>query len=270
MEKAMLGWLCGRVLAGGGLAGGFGAGDVLVNGESDVIRQSLGQVVIGGDAFQCGFLVMRQSDIGDFGQVFVLHGYSVSDSLTNAITLTILLSFVVTCQELLPVKCHLAVSLSRRGMVPTIGSMSVLRGDRVLIERRRLDMKQETLANMVGVNRSYISQIERDIDVNVGVKTVQALADALGVSVAYLLGASESPLGESDVKVLREMAGDYVTVDVDSDDERRLIRSLIAEFNALPRRAQEAAIEMIRLLRKVEEDERERDNRPPRIIGGAE
>ena len=142
-------------------------------------------------------------------------------------------------------------------MVPTIGSMSVLRGDRVLIERRRLDMKQETLANMVGVNRSYISQIERDIDVNVGVKTVQALADALGVSVAYLLGASESPLGESDVKVLREMAGEYVTVDVDNDDERRLIRSLIAEFNALPRRAQEAAIEMIRILRKVEDEDEE-------------
>lgn len=140
-------------------------------------------------------------------------------------------------------------------MVPTIGSMSVLRGDRVLIERRRLDMKQETLASMVGVNRSYISQIERDIDVNVGVKTVQALADALGVSVVYLLGASESPLGEPDVKVLREMAGEYVTVDVDSDDERRLIRSLIAEFNALPRRAQEAAIEMIRILRKVEEED---------------
>ncbi len=135
--------------------------------------------------------------------------------------------------------------------------MSVLRGDRVLIERRRLDMKQETLAGMVGVNRSYISQIERDIDVNVGIKTVQALADALGVSVGYLLGASESPLGEPDVKVLREMAGEYVTVDVDSDDERRLIRSLIAEFNALPRRAQEAAIEMIRILRKVEEEDEE-------------
>ena len=142
-------------------------------------------------------------------------------------------------------------------MVPTIGSMSVLRGDRVLIERRRLDMKQETLASIVGVNRSYISQIERDIDVNVGVKTVQALADALGVSVGYLLGMSESPLGEPDVKVLREMAGEYVTVDVDSDDERRLIRSLIAEFNALPRRAQEAAIEMIRILRKVEEEDEE-------------
>lgn len=142
-------------------------------------------------------------------------------------------------------------------MIPTIGSMSVLRGDRVLIERRRLDMKQETLASMVGVNRSYISQIERDIDVNVGIKTVQALADALGVTVGYLLGASESPLGEPDVKVLREMAGEYVTVDVDSDDERRLIRSLIAEFNALPRRAQEAAIEMIRILRKVEEEDEE-------------
>lgn len=155
-------------------------------------------------------------------------------------------------------------------MIPTIESMSVLRGDRVLVERRRLDMKQETLANLVGVNRSYISQIERDVDINVGVKTVAALAEALGVSVTYLLGESESPLGEPDAKVVREMSGEYVTVDVDSDDERRLIRSLIAEFNALPRRAQEAAIEMIRLLRRIEEDERERDSRPPHIIGGDE
>lgn len=135
--------------------------------------------------------------------------------------------------------------------------MTILRGDRVLLERRRLNLNQEVLAGQIGVDRTYISRIERDQDVNVGIKTVQALADALGVSVAYLLGASESPLGEPDVKVLREMAGEYVTVDVDNDDERRLIRSLIAEFNALPRRAQEAAIEMIRILRKVEEEDNE-------------
>ena len=116
-------------------------------------------------------------------------------------------------------------------------------------------MKQETLASLVGVNRSYISQIERDADVNVGVKTLSALANALGVSVAYLLGLSDSPLGESDAKVMKEMQGEYVTVDVDSDEERRLIRSLITEFNALPRRAQRAAIELIRALRKVEDEE---------------
>ncbi len=116
-------------------------------------------------------------------------------------------------------------------------------------------MKQETLASLVGVNRSYISQIERDVDVNVGVKTLAALADALGVSVSYLLGLSDSPLGESDAKVMKEMQGEYVTVDVDSDEERRLVRSLIVEFSALPRRAQEAAIEMVRLLRKMEDEE---------------
>ena len=124
-----------------------------------------------------------------------------------------------------------------------------------MVERRRLDMKQETLASLIGVNRSYISQIERESDVNVGVKTLRALADALGVSVGYLMGDTDSPLGESDVKVMREMAGEYVTVDVDSEEERRLVRSLIVEFNALPRRAQEAAIEMIRLLRKMENEE---------------
>ena len=146
----------------------------------------------------------------------------------------------------------------------------MLRGDRVLLERRRLNLNQKVLADQIGVDQTYISRIERDQDVNVGIKTIQALAEALGVSVTYLLGESESPLGEPDARVLREMAGEYVTVDVDSDDERRLIRSLIAEFNALPRRAQEAAIEMIRILRKVEDDERERDNRPPHIIGGPE
>lgn len=116
-------------------------------------------------------------------------------------------------------------------------------------------MKQETLASLIGVNRSYISQIEREVDVNVGVKTLRALADALGVSIGYLMGDTDSPLGESDARVMKEMSGEYVTVDVGSEEERRLVRSLIIEFNALPRRAQEAAIEMIRLLRRMEEEE---------------
>jgi transcriptional regulator with XRE-family HTH domain len=113
---------------------------------------------------------------------------------------------------------------------------------------------QSELAERSGVSRGYISEIERGVKQNVGVEVVFALAEALGVSVGYLLGVSESPLGESDAKVMREMAGEYVTVDVDSDDERRLIRTLIAEFNALPRRAQVAAIEIIRTLRKVESE----------------
>lgn len=124
----------------------------------------------------------------------------------------------------------------------------------MLLERRRLNMNQDYLAGQIGVDRTYISRIERDQDVNVGIKTIEALADALGVSVGYLIGATESPLGESDARVMKEMAGEYVTVDVDGEEERRLVRSLITEFNALPRRAQRAAIELIRALRKVEDE----------------
>jgi len=133
--------------------------------------------------------------------------------------------------------------------------MTILQGDRVLLERRRLNLNQDYLAGMIGVDRTYISRIERNQDMNVGIKTIEALANALGVSVSYLIGASESPLGEQDAQVLKEMAGEYVTVDVDSDEERRLVRSLMDEFNMLPRRAQQTVVEMVRLLRRMESDE---------------
>ena len=125
----------------------------------------------------------------------------------------------------------------------------------MLLERRRLNLNQDYLAGVIGVDRTYISRIERNQDMNVGIKTIEALANALGVSVSYLIGASESPLGEQDAQVLKEMAGEYVTVDVDSDEERRLVRSLMDEFNMLPRRAQRTVIDMIRLLRRMETDE---------------
>lgn len=126
--------------------------------------------------------------------------------------------------------------------------------DRLHLLRRDMKWDQSELAERSGVSRGYISEIERGVKQNVGVEVVFALAEALGVSVAYLLGEIDSPSGESDAKVMREMAGEYVTVDVDSDDERRLIRTLIAEFNTLPRRAQVAAIEIIRTLRRVESE----------------
>jgi len=126
---------------------------------------------------------------------------------------------------------------------------------RLLLERRNMRWDQAELAEKSGISRGYISEIERGIKKNVGVEVVFALAEALGVSPQYLLGVTDSPLGESDARVMREMAGEYVTVDVDSDEERRLVRSLMDEFNALPRRAQRTVIDMIRLLRRMESDE---------------
>lgn len=128
-------------------------------------------------------------------------------------------------------------------------------GRNVMLARRDLGMTQEALSGMVGISRAYLTNIERGRGASVGIDIVFALAEALGVPPQYLLGVTDSPLGESDARVLKEMAGDYVTVDVDSDEERRLVRSLMDEFNALPRRAQQAAIEMVRLLRRMESDE---------------
>lgn len=130
-----------------------------------------------------------------------------------------------------------------------------LLGKRVMMSRYDLNVNQLELSDRSGVSNTYISDIERGRARKVGVDVVFALAEALQVNPAYLLGLTDAPSGESDVRVMKEMAGEYVTVDVDSDEERRLVRSLMDEFNALPRRAQQAAIEMVRLLRRMESDE---------------
>ena len=70
----MLGWLCGRLLAGGGLATGFGAGDVLLNGVADVVRQVAGDGV-GGDEFEAPLEGGGAANLGQvFGEWFVDHG----------------------------------------------------------------------------------------------------------------------------------------------------------------------------------------------------
>lgn len=132
--------------------------------------------------------------------------------------------------------------------------MAALRGDRILIERRRLDLKQETLATQVGVDRSYISQIERDADVNVGIKVVFALAESLGVSPAYLLGLSDNPLQG-----------------IDDEDEAPPVsmppwaagigKELFDIFQSLPASDQAMLLTIAKRLRAAD---------TPRIIGGNE
>ena len=126
-------------------------------------------------------------------------------------------------------------------------------GQRVLLSRRDLGWDQEQLAAASTVSRSRISEIERGKASNVGVEGIVSLAEALGVSVEYLLGLSDAPIVEPAGAVLREMAGGSVTIDVDSDDERRLVRALLAEFVALPAGVQPIAIEMVKLLRQAAE-----------------
>lgn len=128
---------------------------------------------------------------------------------------------------------------------------SKLLANRVLLSRRDLGWDQKQLSEESGVSRPYISQIERARKTNVSVDVLFSLAGALGVSVQYLLGLSDAPIVEPVGAVLRELAGESVTVDVDSEEERRLVRALLAEFVALPAGVQGIAVEMVKLLRQA-------------------
>jgi transcriptional regulator with XRE-family HTH domain len=133
-------------------------------------------------------------------------------------------------------------------------SVGILRGDRILIERRTLDMNQEVLAAKIGVDRSYISRMERDGDVNVGIKTLAALADALGVSVPYLLGLSDDPLG---VENPRSLSESHVVYEVDNATQRQRAQRILDCFLKLTPRDQDTVQSLADTLY----------NTQPRIIG---
>lgn len=90
--------------------------------------------------------------------------------------------------------------------------MAYIDGERVLIERRRLGLNQDVLAHRAGLSSgSYISQIENEHADNVGLRVVFSLAEALGVSAAYLLGFTDDPLAQmDDVAVVRDQGVHYV------------------------------------------------------------
>lgn len=133
--------------------------------------------------------------------------------------------------------------------------MGMLRGDRILIERRTLGINQDVLAQQIGVDRSYISRMERDDDVNVGIKTLTLLAHALGVTLPYLLGYTDNPLPEHGGAVLNES---HVVYEVDSPGERRRMQRLVDMFAVLSPRDQDVVLAMTETLRVTT---------TPRIIG---
>lgn len=137
-------------------------------------------------------------------------------------------------------------------------------GNRVLLGRRDLQLDQEELARASGVSRSRISEIERGKATNIGVDAIYSLADALDVTVAYLLGLSDDSLGEDPDKVQKEISGDYITVEIENKDQRRLVQAAIDALLALPPREQRRAVQFLRMMQQAEEEER--NDNPPHII----
>ena len=123
-------------------------------------------------------------------------------------------------------------------------------GTRILLSRRDLGWKQEELAQRSGVSRGYISDIERGHVTNVGVETLFALAEALGVSVPYLLGLTDVPLPEESESVLRE---DRVVYEVGDARERALLQELVEVFQELDEEERRLLLDLARRLRRADE-----------------
>ena len=139
-------------------------------------------------------------------------------------------------------------------------------GYRILRSRRDLDIDQAELSQRAGVSRPYISQLEHGKKTNVSVDVIEALATALGVSPAYLLGYTDNPSGEPDAKILAEQSDQFVVAEVDGADNKQNVRDLIAAYQSLPKSQQTTLLGFLRSLRS-DEQETPYAVRPPRIIG---
>ena len=127
-------------------------------------------------------------------------------------------------------------------------------GNNVLLARRDSGIKQEVLADVAGVSRAYITNIEAGRGDNVGVAVIFRIADALGVTVPYLLGLEDSALGEPEAAVLREQAGEYLAVDVESREQRRVLQQVVDLFAGMTPEAQAHALRYLLTVRKMDDE----------------
>jgi len=67
--------------------------------------------------------------------------------------------------------------------------------DRLRMARLQLRLSQERLGKTIGQDQSYISRLERGAFTEITVTTLERLADALGVSLDYLVGRTDDAHG---------------------------------------------------------------------------
>lgn len=122
---------------------------------------------------------------------------------------------------------------------------------RIRSSREDLNWNQEDLAKTSGVSRSYISNIESGRIENVTVDIAFALADALGVSRAYILGLTEDPLaGVPDEEATEEKTA-LQTLD-------KLTKEFLSIFQQLDDNKRATLLDLAKMLRSAD---------APRIIG---
>lgn len=113
-------------------------------------------------------------------------------------------------------------------------------GDRVRSERKRLKLSQEQLAHISGLDRTYVSGVERG-ERNVGLRNASLLATSLGVSLADLVSATRPTPANVEFKLGTPLAYRVNRTfnlscgfEVDADAVQRAALATNAVMSALP------------------------------------
>lgn len=141
-------------------------------------------------------------------------------------------------------------------------------GRRILLSRRDLNWNQEELGKKSGVSRGHIAKMERGEVSNPSIDVLFRLADALGVSRAYLLGFTEDPLfelpAESESETANASLKQSPTIErAKSPSYRTLGAELLDIFDQLSTESQNILLAIADKLRNADEPRREQEISSP-------
>ena len=128
-------------------------------------------------------------------------------------------------------------------------------GDRIRLKRNEIGLTQRDLAALVGYSHhSTLARIERGA-VDVSQKKIVQFAEALGVSVAYLMGWKEDEIkkipGEN---ALTEDEAEWLNVFRNTAEENRpLLLEVFRTFKMIPEETQPEALGMLRLALRMQQ-----------------
>jgi transcriptional regulator with XRE-family HTH domain len=127
-------------------------------------------------------------------------------------------------------------------------------------------MKQAELARLAGVSRTYISQIETGAVDAIMTDVMVKLAKSLGVSVAYLLGLTDAPVGTADDGAPIDAGPDRLVFEVRDPELRALMVELADLMHGMTPAQRRYFADQARLMRRLMEEEESRAKNPI-IIG---
>ena len=72
----------------------------------------------------------------------------------------------------------------------------------IAAKRKKLGLSQRQLAEQIGLNNATIARIEKDPTLNPDIRTIQLLAEALGLDYNYLLTLNETIPDDRNLRII--------------------------------------------------------------------